>query len=86
MGVFKNLDIVLKNEFPDEEDYDSLFYQFYEWLNDDEKNMIFIPARKDGYYYDLCNDETVTINTVCEYWCQHIKKGMHNGEGFVIKQ
>lgn len=86
MGQLKAIDIIFRNYFPDEEDYDSLFHQFYEWLNDDEKNMMFIPARKEGYYYDLCNDETISLDNVCEYWVRHIKLDIHDGEGFVIKQ
>jgi len=86
MGVLNSLDIVFKNYFPDEENYDSLFHQFYEWLNDDEKNMMFVPAAGNmGFYLDLCNTTTIDISAICEYWCEHIKLDIHNGEGFVIK-
>jgi len=86
MGQFSNLDLVFKTWFPEETDYDRFFIEFYEWLNDDKKNMIFTPARKQGYYYDLCNEETVSLSNVAEYWCEHIKLNIHNGEGFVINQ
>lgn len=84
MAVLNSLIIVFQNYFPDEEDYDSLFHQFYEWLNDDDKNMIFVPIH--GRWMDLCNSQEVSIDEVCQYWCEHIKLDIHDGEGFVIKQ
>jgi hypothetical protein len=85
MGIFKNIDTVFKNHFREEEyDYDKLFHEFYEWLNYDEKNMMFVPSTKIGYYLNLCDNEETSIDNVCEYWVLHVKKGIHNGEGFVI--
>jgi len=79
-----NLDVVFKNYFPDEEDYDSLFHQFYEWLNDDEKNMMFAPIGDHSMWLDLCNNKALDITEVCEYWCS-LKLNLLDGtEGFVI--
>lgn len=86
MGQIKNLDIVFRNYFPNEDDYDSLFHEFYEWLNDDEKNMMFVPSVSNNTYLDLCNNEKIDVSEVCSYWCKHIKLDIHDGEGFVINQ
>jgi hypothetical protein len=85
MGVFGELDIVFRNYFPDEKDYDKLLNKFYKWLNNEDENMIFVSG-KQGYFYDLCNNEKASLITAVEYWCKHIKLGIHDGEGFVIKQ
>ena len=89
MGLYKNIYIVLENEFPNEKEEDSyykLFQEFYDWLFDLDRNEIFVVSDRIGYFLDLCNDKAVTMDEVCEYWCQHIKKGIHNGEGFVINE
>lgn len=84
MGTMNSIMLVLQNYFPKEDDYDKLFIEFYEWLNDEKRNMMFVPARKPGYYYDLCNEETVSVDNACEYWCK-LKLNLHDGtEGFVI--
>jgi len=74
MSVMNSIDLVFQEEFPDQEDHDSLFHQFYEWLNDDDKNMMFMSSHDIGFYYDLCNDERVTIEYVCRFWSQHFAK------------
>lgn len=83
MGQFKNIFVELQNYFPEEDDYDKLFHEFYEWLNESD---MFVPSNKIGIYLDLCNNEQIAIDQVCAWWCRHIKLNIHNGEGFVINQ
>ena len=84
MGKIKDISIVLHNEFPDNDNQDKLLDEFYSWVKNE--NMIFEPIMmKTDCFADLCNNQIVNTITVLEYWCQHIKKGIHNGEGFVIK-
>lgn len=85
MGIFKAFDIILRNEFPDNTNHSELLAEFYAWMDDETKNAIFVYSNDSRVYLDLCNNERVMIDTILEYWAQHIKKGIHNGEGFVIK-
>ena len=84
MGVMKSILIELQNHFPEENDYNKLFFEFSKWLDDHDKNQIYVESAIPGIYLDLCNSSKVNIDQICDYWCQHIKKGIHNGEGFVI--
>jgi len=86
MGIFNDIDLVLQNEFPNNNNHAELLSEFYAWLDDEEKNMVFAPIGDPCIWFDLCNNKRVDISEVLEYWCQHIKKGIHNEEGFVIKQ
>ena len=84
MGTMKSIMTVLQNYFPKEDDYDKLFIEFYEWLNDEKRNMMFVVTNKPGIYLDLCNNKAIHVDEVAEYWCKHIKLDIHDGEGFVI--
>jgi len=69
MGVFNSIDLVLQNEFPDNNNHAELLNEFYAWLDNEEKNMIFVYSDKPGILLDLCNSEAISISSCLEYWC-----------------
>ena len=80
MGQMKNISIILQNKYPDAKDHDKIFTEFMVWLNDDEKNMMFVTSYRPGVYLDLCNNIDITLEDVFEYWMDNVRDDSNNTE------
>ena len=70
--MMKSILIELQNRYPNDADYGAILKEFTEWLHDDEVNKLFATSFRPGVYFDLKNNEQVSLEYVIEYWLDNV--------------